>query len=176
MWSSVPNADFYILEFNRSRNFLGSVQYRRIYTDTTVTLTLDNTVLNRSSSYYWRVRAVNSFNPNPTGEFSEPFRYRPGRTTATMDATLDAAISIVPNPTRLGHQLEVRAEGLPTAGQLNFDFTDATGRVVRTRQNVPTPGGSFSHSINTQGLPAGIYFLRLQLGNRFATRRVVLTQ
>ena len=173
-WSSVPNADFYVFELNRTRNFNGGVQYRRIYRDTAITLTSASTVLDRSSRYYWRVRPVNAF--DPTGDFGEIFQFRPGSTTSTIDAALDAAITIAPNPIRSGEALTVRAEGLRAGGRLRYEFTDATGRVLLTKADVSIPGGTFSGSIDATGLPAGVYFLRLRVDDKFSTRRIVVTR
>ena len=173
-WSSVPNADFYVFELNRTRNFNGGVQYRRIYRDTAITLTSANTTLDRSSRYYWRVRPVNAF--DPTGDFGEIYQFRPGSTTATIDAALDAAVTIAPNPVRPGDVLNVRAVGFGAGGRLDYDFTDASGRVLFTKTGGYVPGDTFTESIDATGLPAGIYFLRLRIDDRFTTRRIIVTQ
>ena len=171
-WSSVPNADFYIFELNRTPNFSGGIQYRRIYTETSIRLTSENTTLDRSSSYYWRVRAVNSF--DPTGEFGPVFRFRPGSTTATINAELDAALVISPNPVRAGQTLDIRVRDLPQSDRISYDLTDVAGRVLVARADVSNRGSALAETINTTGFASGIYFFRLRLGDRFTTRRVVI--
>lgn len=172
VWNKVPNADYYIVQLNGSTNFNGSVQETRVVTDTSVVIT-EGLVANRR--YYWRVRPFNRYKVN--SEFGDQtFRFRNGEfPTATIDATLDAAISVSPNPVAGGQQLRISGRDLGLSGRLTYELIDPAGRILLSRQHVAVPATGFSETISTAALPAGVYFLRLRLDERLVTRRIVVT-
>jgi hypothetical protein len=107
-----------------------------------------------------------------TREFSIGATFNPGYNCATtgVDWTaLDATLLISPNPT--GGMVTVAFE---TAGSeaLRFSLLDAVGRRVFD-EKMQTPGGEFRHDFDLTGLSAGIYFLKIQIGNESIGRRIV---
>ncbi|NJB84892.1 hypothetical protein GGR26_000637 [Lewinella marina] len=170
VWNSVPNADFYLVQLHISQNFNGSV-YTSFFTSDTATVIKD--ILNPNTRYYWRVRPVNRY--DVSGSFSGYQRFRNGMyTTATVDASLDAGISIAPNPTAAGAPLAINGKDLGAGGELTVQLIDLAGRVLvdQPRRRV---GQQFTTQLPTDGLAPGTYFVRLRLDDRLVTRRIVVT-
>lgn len=170
VWNRVPNADFYLVQLHISQNFNGSV-YTSFFTSDTSAVITD--ILNPNTRYYWRVRPVNRY--DVTGSFSGIKRFRNGAyTTATIDPTLDAGITIAPNPVGAQQGLTLTAENLGAGGDLQIQLFDLSGRMLveQPRRRV---AGRFTTTLPTDGLAPGTYFVRLQLGDRLVTRRVVVT-
>ncbi len=169
-WNSVPNADFYVVQLNRSSNFNGSVSISLMVADT---FAIIDEGLAAESRYYWRVRPVNRFLVD--SEFGEVWRFRNGEfPVATIDAALNAAITVAPNPVGGGSELRIDGRDLGQGGDLNYELIDATGRTLLAREKLNVTASGFSERIPTAGLPAGIYFLRIRLNEKLVTRRVLV--
>lgn len=170
VWNSVPDADFYVLQFHSSSNLNGAVLRTEIVNDTS--FVIDEGLIARRR-YYWRVRPVNRYVVG--SEFSEVIRFRNGEfPTATIDQELNAAITVAPNPATSGATIRIIGRDLGTSGKLNLELINATGQVLVSRQNLEVTASGFSQTINTAGLPKGVYFLRMQLNDRLVTRRVAV--
>ena len=171
LWNSVPNADMYVVQFHNSSNFGGAVLNSFVTSDTSVTF-LEGLVTRRN--YYWRVRPVNRY--QVAGDYGPIFRFRNGsRLTSTIDAELDAAITVAPNPVNGGQELRIFGRDLNVSGTLNYELVDAAGRILVQRNNVAVTAAGFNERLQTNELAAGIYFLRIQLDGKLVTRRVVVT-
>ncbi|MEM9261757.1 MAG: zinc-dependent metalloprotease, partial [Bacteroidota bacterium] len=172
-WSSVPNADFYLVQLNVNRNFGGSV-FRNFFTKDTTAIVEEGLVANRR--YYWRVRPINGY--LPSSEFGdEIWEFRTGRNAvSSIDPTLDAAITLAPNPVYGGQDLRITGRDLGVGGKLTYELIDPAGRILLSRENISVAASTgFSERIETAGLPAGVYFLRLRLDDKLVTRRVMVT-
>lgn len=172
-WNSVPNADFYLVQLNVNRNFGGSV-FRNFFTKDTTAILEEGLVANRR--YYWRVRPINGY--LPSSEFGEEiWEFRTGRNAvSSIDPTLAAAISLAPNPVFGGQDLRITGRDLGVSGKLTYQLIDPAGRVLLSRENLSVAAAAgFSERIETAGLPAGVYFLRLRLDDKLVTRRVMVT-
>jgi len=171
-WSPVENADFYIVQINTSTNFNGSVFSTFFVTDTTAKLTEG---LNPGVQYHWRVRPVSRYQVD--SDFSdEVFRFRNGAiSVATIDAALDAAITLVPNPVANGGDLFLSGRDLGLSGRLTYELIDPAGRILLSRENLSITSTGINERINTDGLAPGIYFLRLRLNEKLVTKRVIVT-
>lgn len=172
VWNSVPNADYYIVQLNTSTNFNGTVLQAFIVSDTTALIEDD---LSPNTRYYWRVRPFNRYVFD--SDFGEQkFRFKNGEfPTATIDATLNAAISVAPNPISGGQELRIDGRDLGQSGNMTYELIDAAGRVLLSRKNLNVNAAGFSERIETAGMPAGVYFLRIRLNEKLVTRRVVVT-
>ncbi|WP_216650032.1 zinc-dependent metalloprotease [Lewinella sp. W8] len=170
VWNTTPNADYYLVQINSSTNFTGTVLDSYITSDTSIIVT-ENLVARRR--YYWRVRPVNRYSVD--SDYSEVYRFRNGEfTVSTMDETLNAALTVSPNPVRGGQELRIAGRDLGTGGSLSYQLLDPAGRVLQSREGLTVPATGFTDYISTNDMPAGIYFLRLQLDDRQVTRRVVV--
>jgi hypothetical protein len=169
-WSSAPNADYYVVQINTNDNFSGTVLSSFITSDTSLIVT-ENLIARRR--YFWRVRPVNRY--SVASDYSEVYRFRNGEfTVSTMDETLDAALTVSPNPLRSGQELRIAGRDLGGGGTLNYQLMDPAGRILQSREGLNVPATGFTEYLNTSDMPAGVYFLRLQLDDRLVTRRVVV--
>ena len=66
--------------------------------------------------------------------------------------------SVFPNPVMQGSNFTVEL-ALPMEGDLRFDFTDASGKVVHSNLFSHQSSGNHRFNLSTTGLPKGIYFL-----------------
>lgn len=171
-WNSVPNADYYLVQLNSSTNFNGNVLETAITTDTSYVI---EDILRSRTNYFWRVRPINKYAVD--SEFGEQiFRFRNGRfTTSTIDAALNAAITVIPNPITTGRELLIAGRDLGESGQMTYELVDAAGRILFSRENLTVAGAGFTERVATDKLTPGIYFLRLRLNDKLVTKRVVVT-
>ena len=171
VWSSVSNADYYIVQVHSSSNLNGAVLITEITSDTTLIIEEELVARRR---YYWRVRPVNRY--EVASDFGEVIRFRNGEfATGTIDQALNAAVTVAPNPVSGGQSLRVNGRDLGSSGSLNIELMNAAGQVVVSRQQANVNAAGFREDISTANLPAGVYFLRLRLNERLVTRRVVVT-
>ncbi|OAV46046.1 zinc-dependent metalloprotease [Lewinella sp. 4G2] len=171
IWNSVPNASYYVVQVNQTSNFNGAVLLTTTTNDTTLTLTEG---LSRRTTYYWRIRPVAEYNVG--GAFGPTFQFRNGtQLTSTIDAELNAAINVAPNPVFGGQMLRIEGRDLDLTGTLNYQVINAAGQVMINRQGIPVNVSGISERIDTGNLPAGMYFLRMQVADRMISRRIVVT-
>lgn len=172
VWNSVPNADYYIVQLNTSTNFNGVVLRSFIVSDTTAII---EDGLSPNTRYFWRVRPFNRyFVESDFGD--QKFRFKNGEfPTATIDAALNAAISVAPNPVSGGQAIRIDGRDLGQTGDMTYELIDAAGRVMLARENLNVNAAGFSERIETEGMPAGIYFLRIRLNQKLVTKRIVVT-
>ncbi|WP_400192369.1 T9SS type A sorting domain-containing protein [Hymenobacter sp. B81] len=98
-------------------------------------------------------------------------RFEPLRPTATQAVLSAASVQVFPNPARQSFTLQLPA--VPGVQQVQAVLLNALGQVVR-RQTAPLPAAGARVACDVQGLPAGVYVLRLQAGAEELTRRVVV--
>ena len=107
-----------------------------------------------------------------TNEFSIGASYVPGYNCATGASELtavDATLLISPNPTS-----GVVAVSFETTSSewVRFTLLDAVGRMAFD-EKMQTQAGEFRHDFDLTNLSAGIYFLKIQMGNEVTGRRIV---
>jgi len=78
-----------------------------------------------------------------------------------------------PNP--MSRSTEIRF-GLPSGSHVSLKVYDLSGRQVSTLVNGQLPAGYHQARWDSQGLPGGVYFYRLEAGNQSATRKLVLVR
>jgi len=171
-WSSVPNADFYIVQYNSINNFGGAVLASFFVTDTTAII---SNGLSANRDYFWRIRPVNRYVVG--SDFGDQvWRFRTGRdAVSSIDPALNAAITVAPNPVLGGQDLRISGRELGTSGEMTYELIDAAGRILLSRANIAVSAAGFNERIETEQLPAGMYFLRLRLNDKLVSRRVVVT-
>jgi hypothetical protein len=77
-----------------------------------------------------------------------------------------------PNP--FGSATSIRF-ALPSAARIRMDVFDMAGRRVATPVETCWSGaGAHDVSFDTGGLPSGVYVCRLQVGDEFVTRRMLV--
>ena len=81
-------------------------------------------------------------------------------------------LSVFPNPTGQNESATISYH-LPVKQNVKIDIVDAIGRHIKELINEPQDGGD--HTINIQNLNAGIYSIRLAVGNNYTVRKLVIT-
>ena len=80
-------------------------------------------------------------------------------------------IHIYPNPFKTKIAIEI---SIPQTGFVKLSITDFAGRGIQTVISKQLPTGAHQFEWNADGLPAGIYFLRLQTNGISETRKLIL--
>ena len=89
---------------------------------------------------------------------------------AVTEAELDASLRVFPNPA--SDLLHVRYEFEEAVDVLDIQLVDALGRSLRNSRLSSAQAGTLE--LNLQGLPAGMYLLRLSADGAMATRQIVI--
>lgn len=175
-WTSVPNADFYVVQLNRSQ-FFGQALLKEITlpaTDTSLSITeADGLQFNRR--LYWRVLPINRF--RPLSEPSEIYNFRITELlSATQDPVLSSAIRLFPNPLKAGNrQMLIQANGLERSSKLRLAIFNLQGQLLLEEQiRQVSNNGQLEHSLSVEGLATGVYFLRILQDDRIVTKRFVI--
>jgi hypothetical protein len=126
--------------------------------DSTRTTTSATTgVLLPTEKYWWRVRAASE---DGWGPYSPAWDFQPVVLTSAPDDGLavGAALTVTPNPATDGAMIAIDLAG---AGVIRLALVDARGAVVATLVDGSLPQGRHALPLETDGLAAGTYSLRL---------------
>lgn len=82
------------------------------------------------------------------------------------------ALSVYPNP--VADNARVAYTVTEQASPVNIVLTDLLGRTLSVLENGVKPVGSQSAALNKAALPAGTYLVRVQVGERVSTSKVVV--
>jgi hypothetical protein len=104
------------------------------------------------------------------GTQSAPFNIVVLGTKAADEASV--AMSVYPNPA--GSDATVSYRVLDRAQDVNIVLTDLTGRTLQVLHSGLQSAGTQSVTLNKSQVAAGTYMVRVQVGDRVATRKVVL--
>ncbi len=158
-WRERETVDSYILEVSPTANF----------TDITYSATTKGNVLTAErdelpdSLFYWRIVSTNL-----CGDFTGATQTASLDTSTSVRNWTDRQLRISPNPSR-GHVL---LELTGNWGSENFTASlfSTTGQRLGQWRNLSAPG----RRISLTGLPAGVYFLRVEGRSGQLTRRLLL--
>lgn len=98
------------------------------------------------------------------------FDFVVGEITSTEEVTETQVFSIFPNPAR--HAANIELSGMP-GGSVDIELTDLLGRSL-WRRTAEAQADYFRQEIDVQGFPAGLYFLKVRLGNKVWVKEVVI--
>jgi hypothetical protein len=104
------------------------------------------------------------------GRFTLSFKEATPLATAPALATI-AEVALYPNPASA--QFKVLMPAVAGASQVQATLLNALGQIVR-RQAAALPATGASLTVETVGLPAGVYTLRLQAGATTVAKRVII--
>ncbi len=111
---------------------------------------------------------VKSFNPDFGGGVQ--FDFIIAQTVATEEPESATLISVYPNPA--GELLKIDLQGFGGM-DLEISLRDVNGRVLRTLSTTAGGADKFTQEIALNGLPSGMYFLRVTNGKTVWTSEVV---
>ncbi|MDO7847793.1 T9SS type A sorting domain-containing protein [Hymenobacter sp. M29] len=126
-----------------------------------------NTITGLTNGQTYYVRVYSSAATPPAGTAAAFYLCASGRPTAARAQADTEALVVFPNPSNTG-QLTLRLAG--TAGPGQATLLNALGQVVRRQQLSSATEQTFS----TRALAAGLYTLRVTVGEQVLTRKVVL--
>ncbi|MCB9273319.1 MAG: hypothetical protein H6564_04715 [Lewinellaceae bacterium] len=153
-WEPVENAAFYVVQVSLLPNFSSAIAQE--YISIEPFLLLDNLLNNRT--YYWRIRPYNShsFCTAPSG--SRTFQTADLVHVNTIEGV--SAAKLFPNPTGSGQavMLEFRSDHSFSA---QLELRSAAGQLL-ARKTATIHTGDNHLEMDTQGMPAGLYFLWLE--------------
>ena len=169
-WHSALHAASYELQVSLDNAF------QLVVVDTTVTDTVatPSTVLDDTTTFYWRVGGIDSAGPGP---FSTTGLFKTGILLAVKDADVTpkafALYQNYPNPfnptTVISYQLAVNS-------LVSLKVYDILGRIVQTLVEGEQPAGSYQAAFDGSHLGSGIYICRLQAGTFTATKKLLLVK
>ena len=119
---------------------------------------------------FYRVKEIDT---NGAEWFSESIKAMPVASVQSAEAERCPLMKSYPNPFNPGTTIDYR---LPAAGSARLVIFDMLGRVIETlAEGRQTPG---EHSVrwDATGIPAGVYFCRLEAGGFVRTMRLVLVR
>ncbi|MEM8889540.1 MAG: T9SS type A sorting domain-containing protein [Bacteroidota bacterium] len=82
------------------------------------------------------------------------------------DLRIDAGLEIYPNPAKHELRLEVGNSNMPIKG---YQLLDMAGRVVRSATDLRT----FDHTLNREGIPDGLYIIRVDFEEGSVTDKIL---
>ncbi|MBF9222649.1 T9SS type A sorting domain-containing protein [Hymenobacter ruricola] len=138
-----------------------------------------------SGDGYWSSDVIPEIpgNGNNNLGFSPDFTVLAGTQAATANVVVlssrqaqDAvvALSVFPNPGRGESTVSYQVLGGPQAVAVRL--TDLLGREVQTLLNAKQNSGFHDLKVDTNGLAAGIYLVKVDVGDKVATRRLEVTR
>jgi hypothetical protein len=92
-----------------------------------------------------------------------------GKGVAILPTDFD--LSTYPNPFNATTTISY---ALPHAGEASLAVYDLTGRLVRMLYHARADAGEHRITLNAAGMSSGIYFVRMEAGERVITRKIVL--
>ncbi|GAB3874093.1 hypothetical protein GCM10028824_26790 [Hymenobacter segetis] len=159
----VPAAGTYMLAAAALRNLPASLD--AMLTDATTGQTVN---LRLQPAYSFSVTSAQAA-ATMTGRFTLHFAARTA--LATASALTAAEVTLYPNPAH--NAFTVLVPAVAGATQLHADLLNTLGQVVRRQNAVLAPTGA-SLTVDANGLAAGVYTLRLQVGAATLAKRVVI--
>ena len=153
-WETVENATHYVIQISRLPNF------NFIVVDTIVSNPeFSAHQLQAGKTYYWRVKAINTF--SFCSPYSESAQFVTSEITAVYDKSDGLDAHIRPNPVTAESQSLRLVIDSKFAGSLLAHVFDQSGKNMFT-QKVGLSAGKQSVELNTRFLSNGLYYLQLQ--------------
>jgi|GEM_PF-2126053 len=162
-WTSVVDADQYHVQVSTFVNFSDTVFYAVVNTPSTnVTV---NVKLLSYKVYYWRVAGSNI---NGLGEWSNFWNFTT-LVTGLNGPHANFSLNAYPNPS--SDKMLVSFKGAGSNARVSL--YDLQGKEVALVLDGPIEAGNQRLEINRNGLPAGIYMLRVEQNGQAQTLKVV---
>ena len=128
--------------------------------------------LEGGTTYYWRVRSINS--SGETSAYSNIEKFTPEHTTGITGTNEIPSTFLLkqnyPNPFNPSTILEF---SIPVAGNYTLDVYNVLGEKVTTLLNTTLNPGTFKVAFNGKNFSSGVYFYRLS-GNKVNIIRKML--
>ncbi len=170
VWNSVPNAEWYLLQVDRSLfDFNSDFMEIALVKDTVAVIALTG-----RRSWKYRVKAYNA--AYPCSEFSEVITFRTGENPTTSIPTIDELNDwqVIPNPVRMGQNFNLQVNAAEA-----FDATiriyDLVGKQVFNRPQSFGMGNT-STDVSIADLAQGMYIIQLESQQGIATQKLIVNK
>jgi hypothetical protein len=111
---------------------------------------------------------------HPNGEVAYTYTVEPGTTSVGSGNTTPAGLVLEQNyPNPFNPETSIRYQ-LPREGFVTIRVLDILGREIALLVNKEMDAGVHAVSWNAAGVPAGIYFYRLQVNGSMVTRKAIV--
>ncbi len=170
-WFRTPDATQYLVEMATDSNFLNLISFSsQVVVDT---LVAPDVQWQENVSYYWRVRAQNPAG-NSAWSLAGQFRVT---NAAAIHSTPEAKwqpdlLQLFPNPFNGALQIKIQNAN-PQIHQGKLEIFDISGRRIHAAQLNLNPGLNQWRWRPTPELQSGVYLLRLAVGPRRISQRVI---
>lgn len=166
-WSEVPATQYYLLQIATDPGFSNLVKGIRNIQGTTKNVG----ILPNSKTLHWRVRAESNAGVGPWSETWSLTTASSGVQVAGEASGMWVAAQPNPATGQVQFTAAVRHSGL---AQLRL--IDAVGNTVATLHNGALEAGQTQFRYDLSGLPAGIYFVRLQTEQGMVSHSIVVAR
>jgi hypothetical protein len=163
-WEPVPGATHYIVQVNPF-NFFSIIFEEQVVEGTSIQVS----DLQANRTHYWRFKPYNAY--NTCSDFTSSASFETGITTATQELLPGESLQLFPNPSSTG-QVTISLK-TTTSGQANWQLIDSRGSMQQQGSFV-TLAGTQDQVLDLTGLPAGLYFVHLQLDDRQSVRKLMV--
>jgi hypothetical protein len=171
-WTGVSGATSYEIQVSQSNNFLITIA------DINNIATTSNVIsgLTSGSTYYWRVRALNSIGiSNWTGNFIFTTQQLPSIPTL-VESNFKIPIQFVlmqnyPNPFNPSTIINY---SISKFCFVNINVYDVSGKEASTLVNENKPAGNYFIQFKASNLVSGVYFYRMTAGDFVQTKKLIL--
>jgi len=166
---AIPNEFVYHLQVAENSDF--SLMF--LEDSTLSTTSTDPILFSYSTTYYWRVRAVNDVGP---GDWSETRKFTIAVGTASEGTASDLPLEYAlhqsyPNPT---NHRAILSFDLPETSNVSLIIIDAIGRQVAEVISGHFPAGRYRHEWNVGRVPSGLYMYTLRASGYTTTRKLLV--
>lgn len=162
-WTSVPLTDEYHIQISTYDNFSDSAYYG-VVAAPTVTVNV-NIKLESYRVYYWRVAAKNI---NGMGQWSNFWNFT---TLVTSVHTPQANFGLTSYPNPAQNNLILNFEG--SGSHSRIALLDVQGKEVQLVLDETLAGGMQQVEVSRNGLPSGLYFVKLEQNGMTQTIKVI---
>ncbi|WP_367389216.1 T9SS type A sorting domain-containing protein [Lewinella sp. LCG006] len=163
-WEAIPGATHYIVQVNPF-NFFSIIFEEQIVEGPSIQIS----GLQPNRTHYWRIKPFNWY--NTCSDFTSSSSFETGITTATQERLPGESFQISPNPSSTG-QVSLRIQ-TTTNTLANWQLIDSRGSLQQTG-SFQTSTGTQEQVLDISGLPAGLYFIQLQLDGRQSVHKLMV--
>lgn len=132
------------------------------------------TVYNGPITFYYAGIYANGNNTNDAGDkvYNATKTITPAATNVGMNEIYNKLSNLSTYPTLMNDHITV-AFALREASAVNISLVSLQGQTVKTFSSEAEVAGSFRHSYDVNDLAAGLYLMKVQIGDSYAVSKVV---